>query len=283
MNTLESYDIINPLGKTDKCSKFVIYDTGIPFVLHDVIAADEEYTLSFWIKAEAEGVLNVANATINVTTEWSKHELTFYAWAEDLGFLFSTFGTYYIYHPKLESGNKASDWTTAPEDLDYAITAKGEELGQVIVEQTESAKETANAYTDEKLKDYVDNDTFESLEKDVNARLDVLDENITINIETVTKRITEVNNELREDYNVMIKYFEFGENGLVIGLTDNPYKTRIDNDRYSMTMNDVEVLYFDGNGKGYIPDLTVDRAFDLLGLKFDKDANGNLNCEYNGG
>lgn len=192
-------------------------------------------------------------------------------------------GTVTISQPKLEVGTKATAWTPAPEDVDKAIVDKGEELGQVIVEQSQSAKDAANAYTDEKLNDYVESDDFISFEKDVSARLDVMDENVTISIETLTKQIVAVNNELTTNHNLILKYFEFGENGLVIGVTDNPYKTRIDNDRYSMTMNNVEILYFDGNGKGYIPDLTIDRAFNLLGLRFEKDSNGNLNCEYNGG
>lgn len=183
---------------------------------------------------------------------------------------------------KLEFGNVSTDWSPAPEDVDGAIEAKGEELGQVITEQTESAKTAANAYTDEALKGYVDNDTFVTLEKDVNARLDVMDENVTINIETVTKQITAVNDELQEKYNVMVKYFEFGETGLIIGLTDSPYKTRVDHDRYSMTRNDVEVLWFDGDGKGHIPELTITKEFNLFGLLFDRDESKNINAEYAG-
>lgn len=183
---------------------------------------------------------------------------------------------------KLEIGNKATDWSPAPEDVDSAIETKGEELGQVIIEQTESAKEAANAYTDESLKGYVDNDTFVTVEKDINARLDVIDENVTINIESVTKQITAVNDELQEKYNVMVKYFEFGENGLIIGLTDSPYKSVMDNDRYSMVKNDVEVLWFDGDGKGHIPELTLIKEFNLFGLLFDKDESNNINAEYAG-
>lgn len=183
---------------------------------------------------------------------------------------------------KLEIGNKATDWSPAPEDVDNAIETKGEELGQVIIEQTESAKEAANAYTDESLKGYVDNDRFVTVEKDINARLDVLDENVTINIESVTKQITAVNDELHEKYNVMVKYFEFGENGLIIGLTDSPYKSVMDNDRYSMVKNDVEVLWFDGDGKGHIPELTLIKEFNLFGLLFDKDESNNINAEYAG-
>lgn len=283
MNSLQSTIVTSPFGKDEECGMFVIDTVQSPFIFDGLTNAGQEYTLSFWVRSAKAASVTIGEDKFSTTTSWTKVATTFIADDAYVSVFFNTATTYYIYHIQMELGNQPTDWTPAPEDVDKAIVDKGEELGQVIVEQSQSAKDAANAYTDEKLNDYVESDDFISFEKDVSARLDVMDENVTISIETLTKQIVAVNNELTTNHNLILKYFEFGENGLVIGVTDNPYKTRIDNDRYSMTMNNVEILYFDGNGKGYIPDLTVDRAFNLLGLRFEKDSNGNLNCEYNGG
>lgn len=56
-----------------------------------------------------------------VTSSWKKYVVTFTATEPDVVIIFNSTGTYYIYHPQLELGNKATDWTAAPEDGEEAI------------------------------------------------------------------------------------------------------------------------------------------------------------------
>ena len=283
MNTIQSYTTISPLGIEEECAKFVIDDVATPFVLHNVMLMPQTYSFSFWAKADALSSLNIMGNDVSITTDWTKHTIIFYSEQSDLHIVFDTNTTFYMYHTKLEVGNTATDWSPAPEDVNDTINAKGEELGQVIINQAESTIKDANKYTDGKLENYVDKDRLETFEKEISAQLEVDRDKVGITIESITKQVESVDSQLVETVNKLEKHFDFTENGLVIAVADNPFKTTIDNDRYSMTMNDDEVLYFDGYGKGYIPDLTVDRAFNILGLRFEKDAYGNLNCEYYGG
>ena len=50
-----------------------------------------------------------------------------------------------------------------------------------------------------------------------------------------------------------------------------------------MIVNDVEVLWFDGEGKAHIPELDISKKLNLLGYHIEQDENNNLNCEYIGG
>ena len=59
-------------------------------------------------------------------------------------------------------------------------------------------------------------------------------------------------------------------------------KVIIDNDRYSMTVNDVEILWI-ANGKVYTPEISVSKKMEMFGYTIEKDENGNVNCEYVGG
>ena len=92
-----------------------------------------------------------------------------------------------------------------------------------------------------------------------------------------------MNGDLQEKFNTITKYFTFDIDGLTIGQADNPYKVVIDNDRYSMYVNGMEVLWLDAEGRAHIPEVEVTRKMNLFGYLINQDENGNVNCEYVGG
>ena len=117
MNTLETCSIVNPAGKTDECAKFVITDAFYSFVLHDISTKDQRYTFSCWVKSESAGMLTVGWTAFPTSDAWTKYSVSFIADSADVDISFDTAGTYYIYHPQLEIGTLATDWTPAPEDI----------------------------------------------------------------------------------------------------------------------------------------------------------------------
>ena len=123
MNTLESYSITSPKNVSEECAKFIIDDTGFPFILSEIMTIGTRYTLSFWIKSETNSSILVCGNTFVSTTEWQKYSITFEATGFDFAIKFLATGTYYIYHPKLELGNMATDWSPAPEDTDDKLNA----------------------------------------------------------------------------------------------------------------------------------------------------------------
>lgn len=82
------------------------------------------YTLSFVAKASSNLKLNVYRAgtaqgigETNLSTEWKKFEMTYTATGTgSVTFKLNSAGTLYLANIKLELGNKATDWTPAPED-----------------------------------------------------------------------------------------------------------------------------------------------------------------------
>ena len=95
-------------------------------------------------------------------------------------------------------------------------------------------------------------------------------------------KIDAVDADLQEKFNTITKYFTFDINGLTIGQVDNPYKVIIDNDRYSMTVNDVEVMWI-ANGKVYTPEIEITKALKFFGYGIEQDESKNVNCDYIGG
>lgn len=156
MNTLESYYTSNPFEQTDECAKFVIDDPMSSFTLHNITEVGKEYTLAFWIKADEASKLLVASNSIPITTEWLRHIIVFTAKEKDLELLFRSSGNYYIYHIKLEKGNKATEWEMSAEDVAYDLDISIAELHNLTIEENTSILEDSRAITLQAMSSYVE-------------------------------------------------------------------------------------------------------------------------------
>lgn len=111
-----------------------------------IVLEDTTYTISFYAKAESavtleikdDGVNNafLASKLIN-TTDWSKYSVlikpTVFKSTPDIAFLTRQDTTdIYIKKIKLEKGNKATDWTPAPEDTEESITTISNKQSEII-------------------------------------------------------------------------------------------------------------------------------------------------------
>ena len=144
MNTLEACTIDTPFSEMDECSKFTIEDVLTPFTLHNVFGNGDRYTMSLWVKTilddentpvntDEEDVeepdvdtgmsLLIRGANMPVTSKWTYYSHTFPTFSSDLNIFFNAVGTYYIYHPQLERGNAATDWSESPIDTAERIKA----------------------------------------------------------------------------------------------------------------------------------------------------------------
>lgn len=130
LNVLEAYEIDTPYNDVDSCSHFIIDDVLIPFCLHNVMTNGQQYTFSMWVKADVEPDITknvlIRGETIPVTNEWTYHEYTFPTYSTDLHIYFTEIGSYYIYHPQLERGAIATDWSESPLDVNAKILKASE-------------------------------------------------------------------------------------------------------------------------------------------------------------
>ena len=157
------------------------------------------------------------------------------------------------------------------------------EIQHSITEQSTTMVTTCEKIILEAAETFVETSDLTSFEETLNAQLKLMSESMTLNFTQITDRIDNVDGDLQEKFNTITKYFSFDIDGLTIGQTDSPYKVVIDNDRYSMIVNGVEVLWLDAEGKAHIPEMEVTRKLNLFGYLIGQDENGNVNCEYIGG
>lgn len=156
------------------------------------------------------------------------------------------------------------------------------DIHKIISEQNTSITSNCEEIIMQALESYTQTGDFEEFQETVQSQLELLSDEMLLKITETSQQLEDVNNDLQEKFNTITKYFTFDINGLTIGQIDNPYKVIINNDRYSMTVNDHEVMWI-SNGKVYTPEIEVTKGFKLFGYLIDQDENGNVSCEYVGG
>lgn len=145
MNSLETCVLVSPNGTEDICAKFVVDTPTDPFVLGGVTAIGQKYTLRFWVRTDegSSGAIQIGEKNHEINgPEWVEYLDTFIAIDDDLIIHFDP-ATYYIYHLKLEIGNKATDWAPAPEDIEEAVD-NAQQAANVAQDTADGAQASAD-------------------------------------------------------------------------------------------------------------------------------------------
>lgn len=123
----------NPVKDTDGMSYVGVVNTWSKYLKQRIDLLEDIYTLSFYAKASSETTLEVRNDnapikifhTVNVNSvDWKRYLVSVevdYEHNTELIFFTRAAETIYIKGIKLEKGNKATDWTPAPEDIETLV------------------------------------------------------------------------------------------------------------------------------------------------------------------
>ena len=122
MNVLTACNILSPNEIEEECAHFTITDIEQPFVLNDIAKPDEQYTFSTWVKCDTSGEISISGNKFPVTAEWTKCVITFVSESVNVEIYFRETGEYYLYNSQLEVGEKDTDYSPAPEDLESRVT-----------------------------------------------------------------------------------------------------------------------------------------------------------------
>lgn len=180
---------------------------------------------------------------------------------------------------KLELGNKATDWTPAPEDVDNAINE----------ERTtrQSAIETkANEITSKVSETYVSNSAFEHYQNTVSSQFTQTKKDFTWSInQSVNDAKNEMNGQigsvngrvdgLKETTDNVNNYMSFDNDGLTLGKSDSAFKTKITNQEWSIQKNGAKVTYINDQTM-YITDGQFTQSLKIGNFGFVPRANGSL-------
>ena len=180
---------------------------------------------------------------------------------------------------KLEIGNKATDWTPAPEDVDEAINT----------ERTtrQSAIETkANEITSKVSETYVSNSALNHYKEEVSTQFTQTKKDFTWSINESVKdaknemsgQIASVNGRvdgLKQTTDNVNSYMSFDNDALTLGKSDSAFKTKITNQEWSIQKNGAKVTYINDQAM-YITDGQFTQSLKVGAFGFVPRANGSL-------
>lgn len=156
-----------------------------------------------------------------------------------------------LYRIKLEEGNKPTDWTVAPEDIDENIHA----LNTATQTLSDDISETAQNVTQNVLDAVANNYGTRQDVQIVSEALNSLIQQTATDIELVFQRArtytVEVTGEMQQYIDVLQSYQRFSADGLELGVLGSPFMARLGNTRLSFVQSGEEIAYI-SNNKLYI-------------------------------
>lgn len=188
-------------------------------------------------------------------------------------------GMFKLGRPKLELGNKATDWTPAPEDVDEAINTERTER--------QSAIETkANEITSKVSETYISNSAFEHYQNTVSSQFTQTKSNFKWEInQSVTDAKNEMSGQidsvngrldgLKQTTDNVNSYMSFDNDALTLGKSDSAFKTKITNQEWSIQKNGAKVTYINDQTM-YITDGQFTQSLKIGAFGFVPRANGSL-------
>ena len=182
-----------------------------------------------------------------------------------------------IHWVKLEKGSMATDYTAAPEDSDAKLDQRLSSVRSQISAEGDRIRQEVQA-----------NYALASDMSQVKSQVGTLTEQSENNFTWAVTRINQMQKDMEsaqeateEQLAVFRTYMSFGEDGLIIGKTGNPFTFRVVNDRLTFLMNDTEVAYL-SNNKLYVTQAEIISKLIIGRFAFEPQANGNLSLIYNG-
>ena len=263
----------------DNSSATIGYEDIITFADIYPEQLGETYTLSFYAKGSGENKLETffhgatgylpvskvvqSNGTMNqnsdgkstwtLTNDWKRYWVTWtLAGSGDITVekhvLFRLYygGTASVCGVKLEKGNKATDWTPAPEDVNQKIDDTSTEIHKTITEQNTEIIKNCEKMILKAVENYTETGDFEEFKSTIETQLSIMAGEIDMNFTTITKEIVDVDGELQEKFTEVYKYIRFVDGDIVLGSSENAITLTIENDRISFKKNEVEFGWWDG-------------------------------------
>ena len=179
---------------------------------------------------------------------------------------------------KMEKGNKATDWTPAPEDADDDYVKLQKDINSNISSAVKDGVDSALTSVDGL---YTKKGEFETFQNSVSSSFEQTSKDISMQFSNAVNASNTVNGKL-EEYKAKVEtYIRFDTKGMEMGKSDSPFKSVLTNQKLSFTENGYEVAYMSDN-KLYITNAEILDSFIMGSWFWDVGPNGNLSLNWRG-
>ena len=187
----------------------------------------------------------------------------------------STSLTYEVYISDGKMYMKETDSGYESKTIDTIIEESKNEVIGIIANSSNDVLNEAKNNTNEVLKDYVDKDTYDTYVSSTTSTLNVLNDSIDMNFNTMLGRINNISGDVDSKWRELLTYIRFSSEGIEIGKSDNPIVMKLDNDDLAFYQNGVKVAYISDN-KLEITDAQVNKSLRIGNYVFAPRTNGSL-------
>ena len=301
------------------------------------VKAGDTFTYSIWARKSDEETLDIqalisAEATLNgeggipnrflstlkvmpdsiITTEWKRFYYTFTVPAERLAAQNGSITEFRIEQnrtssegccvmwacPKLEKGNKLTDWSPAPEDANPSHYTKTETDAKIQV-QSDRISSTVDKVTNiendleinernttsiiqdtrnlifEALDQYVATGDLEEYKRIVSTRFEQTAKDFTFLFDNAISKINTLDGATQEEFEKWKKYIRFVDGNIVLGKVGNEITLNLENDILYFLQNNGRVAFL-SNNKLYVTDGEFIKSLTVGRFGYKPRKNGSL-------
>ncbi len=260
-------------GKVLHTNKQYVYGSEL-YLPKGMLKVGDNVTLSILVKAKVNSIFTcqlyntatISNSfTFNAKTEWQWLSFTQTVVGDPnvdsiLYLYFKPTDEYWIKNIKVELGNKATDWTPAPEDVDEQFNDVYNHISnetQEITKNYETAiDQKADSITLSVSESYSTKDDISSLETSLKSLIEQTAGDITLSFEGATDYTKEIDGKLQEFIDIVKTYIQFSADGITLGKLNNPFVATLGNTELAFLQDGVKVAYI-SNNKLYITDADI--------------------------
>lgn len=251
----------------------------------------EEYTLSFYAKADSAITLKAGNVndlkTFELTTEWIRHSVTYTSTSTgSLTFYVSAANVNaYITQIQLEYGNIPSDWRPASEDLESEVeenyasfNVSINEINSTVASTNEELSEVKQA-ADEistEIRDATGSYTLKETFEQVTSKITDAETNMSTQLQQTADGLSVSISSLQDQLSIINKHFEFTDEGLIISSGNSNIKIKLDNEEGLQFLDGETVVAYMDEQKLVITSSEIFESIQIGNFAFTPMDNGSL-------
>ena len=176
---------------------------------------------------------------------------------------------------KLETGNKATDWTPAPEDQEEYTNSSVANSEKTLNANIDSAVDKAKSDTLAEVNDkYANKTDYEEFKRTTSSSIEQTNNAVTVKFNNAIETAQSISGELTKFKHSVTTNINMNEDGISIGKSNSPFSVNISNDKMSFKEEGTEVAYI-SNKEMRITDAVVENSMVLGNFKFIPRITGN--------
>lgn len=158
------------------------------------------------------------------------------------------------------------------------INADINEIAQTALELQSYMERTAQELISQMSATYTSSTSFEEFKEQISTQFTQTASSFSFQFDKLVSQISTLNGETNQQFSEIHKYIRFEDGNIILGRSDSPLVLRIQSDRISFILDNVEIAYF-SSGRLYVDNLEAITTLTVGRFAWVPRANGNLSLK----